>query len=45
MQVMNGLKPFLPYVDGDSALDDNIANIVKVSNKRHQVLFTLGYTF
>ena len=38
-------SPFLPYVDGDSALDDNIANIVKVSNKRHQVLFTLGYTF
>ena len=38
-------SPFMSYVDGDSALDDNIANIVKVSNKRHQVLFTLGYTF
>lgn len=38
-------SPFMNYVDGDTAADDNIANIVKVNNKRHQVLFTLGYTF
>ncbi len=31
---------------GDTALEgDNIANIVNVSDKRHQVLFTLGYKF
>ena len=38
-------SPFMNYVDNETALDDNICNTVKVSNKRHQVLLTLGYTF
>ena len=38
-------SPFMSYVDKDTAADDNIANAVNVSNKRHQLLFTLGYTF
>jgi len=38
-------SPFMNYVDNETALDDNICNAVKVSNKRHQVLLTLGYTF
>ena len=38
-------RPFMNYVDNDYAEDDNLCNAVSVSNKRHQVLFTLGYTF
>ena len=43
-------SPFTNYYDNDRtpddwAADDNICNAVNVSNKRHQVLFTLGYTF
>ena len=37
--------PFMNYVDNDFAEDDNVCNAVNVNNKRHQVLFTLGYTF
>jgi opacity protein-like surface antigen len=37
--------PFMNYLDNDTQLDDNVANEVSVSNKRHQVLLTLGYTF
>lgn len=37
--------PFMNYVDNESWEDDNLANTVKVSNKRHQVLLTLGYRF
>ncbi len=37
--------PFLSYVDGDFPQYDNIVDGVEVSNKRHQVLLTLGYTF
>lgn len=37
--------PFMNYVDNDYAEDDNLCNAVKVNNKRHQLLFTLGYTF
>ena len=39
--------PFMSYVAGsdeDAALD-NIPDAVKVSNKRHQLLFTIGYRF
>jgi hypothetical protein len=25
--------------------DDNVANVVNVSNKRHQLMVTLGYKF
>jgi len=38
-------SPFMSYVDNETPADDNIANSVKVNNKRHQVLLTLGYTF
>ena len=37
--------PFMNYVDNEYAEDDNLCNPVKVNNKRHQLLFTLGYTF
>ena len=37
--------PFMNYVDNEYAEDDNLCNAVKVNNKRHQGLFTLGYTF
>ncbi len=39
---------FYPFMSYDDAYDDewdNIADGVKVSNKRHQLLMTLGYTF
>lgn len=38
-------SPFMTYVDNDFADEDNICDAVKVSNKRHQLLFTLGYRF
>lgn len=38
-------SPFMNYWDNDNRADDNICNAVSVDNKRHQVLFTLGYTF
>jgi opacity protein-like surface antigen len=37
-------SPFMSYY-GDSPADDNIAPQVSVTNKRHQLLLTLGYTF
>ena len=38
-------SPFMSYADDEFAADDNICDIVKVNNKRHQLLFTIGYTF
>lgn len=38
-------EPFASYFSNDDPADDNIADAVKVSNKRHQLLFTLSYTF
>lgn len=38
-------SPFLNYVDKYEPADDNIADVVNVKNTRHQLLFTLGYTF
>lgn len=45
-------NPFNSYTDGpitntgDTALEgDNLANIINVNDKRHQLLFTLGYKF
>ena len=44
--VQNGyFAPFDTYVDNTNPTYDNIADMVKVSNKRHQVLLTLAYTF
>ena len=37
--------PFMNYLDNDFAADDNVCNEVEVKNIRHQVLFTIGYTF
>lgn len=37
--------PFMNYWDKTTSADDNIANMVKVKNNRHQLLLTLGYTF
>ena len=38
-------EPFMSYYDDTNPADDNIANAVKVSNKRHQLLLTATYTF
>jgi len=38
-------SPFMNYVDNDDISEDNVANQVDVSNKRHQLLFTVGYKF
>ncbi len=38
-------SPFMNYVDNEDPTEDNVAGIVDVSNKRHQLLFTLGYRF
>ncbi len=44
--MQNGyFAPFMSYMDNDFAADDNIADMVKVSNKRHQLLLTATYTF
>ena len=37
--------PFMNYWDNTSSADDNVANMVKVKNNRHQLLLTLGYSF
>ena len=37
--------PFMDYVDNTDSAYDNIANMVKVKNNRHQLLLTLGYSF
>lgn len=38
-------SPFMNYVDDYTEADDIITNPVTVDNKRHQLLFTIGYTF
>ena len=38
-------SPFMSYYDSDDTAYDNIAPQVAVTNKRHQLLLTLGYTF
>lgn len=38
-------SPFMNYIDDEFAADDNLCNSVKVNNKRHQLLFTVGYSF
>ena len=44
--ITNGnFMPFMNYVDNADAADDNVANTVSVSQKRHQVMATIGYTF
>ena len=38
-------SPFMNYIDNDDMSEDNVCDAVKVSNKRHQLLFTIGYKF
>ena len=38
-------SPFMNYVDNADTSENNVANAVNVSNKRHQLLFTIGYHF
>ncbi|MBR2034950.1 MAG: hemin receptor, partial [Prevotella sp.] len=38
-------SPFTSYYDNEVPELDNIAEPVSVSNKRHQLLLTLGYSF
>ena len=38
-------SPFTSYVDNNYVDLDNVVNAQKVDNKRHQLLFTLGYSF
>lgn len=47
-QQRGNFMPFMSYYgDANEAAneDDNICNAVKVDNKRHQLLFTIGYRF
>ena len=37
--------PFMNYVDSEYEDWDNLTNMVKVDNKRHQILCSVGYTF
>lgn len=37
--------PFMSYMDNDKQAYDNVCDAVKVSNKRNQLLLTLGYKF
>jgi len=38
-------SPFMSYTDSNYAEYDNIVDSQNVSNKRHQLLFTIGYSF
>lgn len=45
-QIKKGeFAPFMTYTDSQDHSYDNICNSVNVDNKRHQVIFTLGYSF
>ena len=37
--------PFMNYWDNITSEDDNVCDVVDVSNKRHQLLLTVGYRF
>ena len=38
-------SPFRPYYDENNAANDNVVEPLSVSNKRHQLLCTVSYTF
>lgn len=44
-QTNGDFYPFMSYVDDSEPKFDNVCDAVKVSNKRNQLLFTLGYKF
>ena len=44
--VTNGdFMPFMNYLDNTTPADDNVAKSVSLSNKRHQIMATIGYSF
>ena len=44
-QTNGDFYPFMSYVDGSDQKYDNVCDAAKVSNKRNQVLMTIGYRF
>ena len=44
-QTNGDFYPFMSYVDNSKPKFDNVCDAVKVSNKRNQLLFTVGYKF
>ena len=44
-QTNGDFYPFMSYVDNTEPKFDNVCDAVKVSNKRNQLLFTVGYKF
>ena len=44
-QTNGDFYPFMSYVDNSEPKFDNVCDAVKVSNKRNQLLFTVGYKF
>ena len=44
-QTNGDFYPFMSYVDYSEPKFDNVCDAVKVSNKRNQLLFTVGYKF
>ena len=44
-QTNGDFYPFMSYVDDSEPKFDNVCDAVKVSNKRNQLLFTVGYKF
>ena len=44
-QTNGDFYPFMSYVDDSEPKFDNVCDAVKVSNKRNQFLFTVGYKF
>ncbi|WP_293526760.1 hemin receptor [Prevotella sp.] len=44
-QTNGDFYPFMSYVDNTESKFDNVCDAVKVSNKRNQLLFTVGYKF
>lgn len=44
-QTNGDFYPFMSYVDSQNSAYDNVCDAVKVSNKRNQVIMTIGYKF
>ncbi len=44
-QTNGDFYPFMSYIDSKEPAYDNVANAVSVSNKRNQLLLTVGYKF
>lgn len=44
-QTNGDFYPFMSYIDSQNSAYDNVCDAVKVSNKRNQVIMTVGYKF